>query len=73
MRCQNDQDLEARTIKNFVDILILKYLREHPLVSCYEIQEGENPSGSSFSKGKVVLLISSIAIVVVGLKLAGIF
>jgi hypothetical protein len=39
----------------------------------YEIQEGENPSGSSFSKGKLLVLIPLIAVVVVGLKLAGVF
>jgi DNA-binding PadR family transcriptional regulator len=59
MRCQEDQDLEARTIKNFVDILILKHLKDHPLISCYEIlrylqEELDIP----FSPGTVYHMVS---------------
>ena len=40
----------------------------------YEIQEGENASGSSLSKAKIPLfLVSLMAIVVVALKLMNIF
>jgi hypothetical protein len=40
----------------------------------YEIQEGENPSGSLLSKAKIpLLLISSMAIVIVVLKIMNIF
>ena len=35
-KCSMD-DLTARTIKNFSDILIMKYLKKHPLSSGYQI------------------------------------
>jgi len=37
MKNQGDQDLDKRTIKSFLDILILKHLKKHPLISGYEI------------------------------------
>jgi len=37
MRPNRNDDLMARTIKTFSDILILKYLKTHPLCSGYEI------------------------------------
>jgi DNA-binding PadR family transcriptional regulator len=37
MKNNSDQALDKRTIKSFVDILILKYLKKHPLISGYEI------------------------------------
>jgi DNA-binding PadR family transcriptional regulator len=37
MKNQGDQALDKRTIKSFVDILILKHLKKHPLISGYEI------------------------------------
>jgi DNA-binding PadR family transcriptional regulator len=59
MRYQGDQDLETRTIKNFVDILILKYLREHPLVSCYEILRYlQDTLNIPFSPGTVYHMVS---------------
>jgi DNA-binding PadR family transcriptional regulator len=37
MKNAGDQALDKRTIKSFVDILILKHLRKHPFISGYEI------------------------------------
>jgi DNA-binding PadR family transcriptional regulator len=37
MRANRNDDLMARTIKTFSDILILKYLKTNPLSSGYEI------------------------------------
>jgi DNA-binding PadR family transcriptional regulator len=37
LKLQGNDSLEARIVKNFVDIIILKYLKKQPLVSSYEI------------------------------------
>ncbi len=37
MRNVTTEDLKVRTIKSFADILILKYLKSHPLNSGYQI------------------------------------
>jgi DNA-binding PadR family transcriptional regulator len=37
MKPKSTDDLRARTIKNFADMLILKYIKKHPLSSGYEI------------------------------------
>jgi DNA-binding PadR family transcriptional regulator len=37
MKALHNGDLKIRTIKNFSDILILKYLKMHPLNSGYQI------------------------------------
>ncbi len=37
MRANRNDDLMARTIKTFSDVLILKYLKTNPLSSGYEI------------------------------------
>ena len=37
MKNQSDQALDKRTIKSFVDILILKHLKKHPFISGDEI------------------------------------
>ena len=40
MKPNRNDDLMARTIKTFSDILILKYLKTNPLSSGYEILVG---------------------------------
>ena len=37
MKLQNNDDLETRIIKTFVDVLILKHLKKSPLKSGYQI------------------------------------
>ncbi len=37
MKGSHNEDLKIRTIKSFADILILKYLKLHPLNSGYQI------------------------------------
>jgi DNA-binding PadR family transcriptional regulator len=37
MKNHGEQSLDKRTIKSFVDILILKRLKKHPLISGYEV------------------------------------
>jgi DNA-binding PadR family transcriptional regulator len=37
MKAAHNEDLKIRTIKSFADILILKYLKMHPLNSGYQI------------------------------------
>lgn len=37
MKPKRDDELTTRVIKNFSDVLILKYLKENPLSSGYEI------------------------------------
>ncbi len=54
MKLAHHEDLEIRTIKNFVDVLILKFLKVHPLSSGYQILKYlHNEYNILFSPGTV--------------------
>ena len=54
MKLQGNENLETRTIKNFVDILILKYLKIHPSVSGYQVlRHLHDTFNISFSPGTI--------------------
>jgi DNA-binding PadR family transcriptional regulator len=54
MKLAHHDDLEIRTIKSFVDVLILKYLKTHPLSSGYQILKYlHNEFNILFSPGTV--------------------
>lgn len=61
MRPNRSSDLKTRVLKNFTDILILKYLKQNPKSSGYQILHGLHDKHSvTYSPGTIYNVIYTL-------------